>query len=121
MSTTSEAAVAHLAKLAGLTISPDQLPRFASEMDSLVRMVGTVQAADVGNIEPFVSFAREGKNAEGSWIREEEEDGNGTNATTATTDTSREERGKQLLRHAAKLDRNYFVVKKTVAGSEESS
>ena len=114
---TSEAAVAHLAKLAGLHVPADQLPRFAREMDALVKMIGTVQDANVEGVEPLVSFAREGRNSEGSWMREDEE----STETAKETEGKRDEQGRELLKHASKLDRDYYVVKRAVPGQEEGS
>lgn len=101
----------HLARLAGLRIPSDQLPRLARDMDSLVRMISTVKDANTEGVEPFVSFAREGRNSEGSWIRSSDEVGG------QQDDIKRQERGQELLKHAEKLDREYYVVKKVVPDS----
>ena len=110
--------VAHLARLAGLKVSPEQLPRFAQEMDSLVRMISTVKGANTDGVEPFVSFAREGRNAEGAWIREDVPSSGERGGTIESGTVKREERSQELLKHAEKLDKDYYVVKKPVQGEQ---
>jgi aspartyl-tRNA(Asn)/glutamyl-tRNA(Gln) amidotransferase subunit C len=44
--------VAHLAKLARLALTDDELDNFAGQLDAILGYVSQIQAADVGDVEP---------------------------------------------------------------------
>ena len=44
--------VAHLARLARLALSDDELDHFAGQLDAILGYVGQIQAVDVGGVEP---------------------------------------------------------------------
>jgi aspartyl-tRNA(Asn)/glutamyl-tRNA(Gln) amidotransferase subunit C len=44
--------VAHLARLARLALSDDELDSYAGQLDAILGYVGKIQAVDVGDVEP---------------------------------------------------------------------
>ena len=44
--------VAHLARLARLALTDDELDSFAGQLDAILGYVGKIQAVDVGDVEP---------------------------------------------------------------------
>ena len=52
MSQISRDEVAHLAKLARLALTDDELDHFAGQLDTILGYVSKIQAADVGDVEP---------------------------------------------------------------------
>jgi aspartyl-tRNA(Asn)/glutamyl-tRNA(Gln) amidotransferase subunit C len=44
--------VAHLARLARLALTDDELDHFAGQLDAILGYVGQIQAVDVGGVEP---------------------------------------------------------------------
>ncbi len=52
MSRISRDEVAHLARLARLALTDDELDSFAGQLDAILAHVGQIQAVDVGGVEP---------------------------------------------------------------------
>ena len=52
MSQISRDEVAHLARLARLALTDDELDHFAGQLDAILGYVGQIQTVDVGDVEP---------------------------------------------------------------------
>ena len=52
MSQISRDEVAHLAKLARLALTDDELDSYAGQLDTILTHVGQIQAVDVAGVEP---------------------------------------------------------------------
>ena len=59
MSQISRDEVAHLARLARLALTDDELDSYAGQLDSILTHVGQIQAADVTGVEPTDNPAKD--------------------------------------------------------------
>ncbi|KND04687.1 aspartyl/glutamyl-tRNA(Asn/Gln) amidotransferase, C subunit [Spizellomyces punctatus DAOM BR117] len=90
--------VAHLARLAGLNIKPDDLEKYTHDINDLCAMVDPIRSVDTQGVEPLVSLVRDYNATRTQW-RED--------VIQKETD---EPSGRALLKSARKTDGPYYVV-----------
>ena len=71
MSKINRDVVAHLEKLARITLAPDEVEMITGQLDRIVAMVESLQAVDVAGVEPTLGMSHE-KVAEGEHVRADE-------------------------------------------------
>ena len=89
-----------LANLSRLKFSPEQLPAFASEFESILEFVGQIQSLDTAGVPPLTSAA----NVETSPER----------ADVAAIPADPIARRDELLANAPKSEQGFFIVPKIV-------
>ena len=71
MSRINRDTVAHLEKLARITLAPDEVEMITGQLDRIVAMVESLQAVDVTGVEPTLGMSHE-TSAEGEHVRADE-------------------------------------------------
>ena len=71
MSKISREVIAHLEKLARITLAPDEVEMITGQLDRIVAMVESLQAVDVAGVEPTGSVSHE-RLSEGEHTRADE-------------------------------------------------
>ena len=105
MSKINRDVVAHLEKLARITLAPDEVEMITGQLDRIVAMVESLQKVDVTGVEPTLGMSH-GKAAEGEHVRADE--------VTPGLDRA------VVLGQAPDATKEFFRVPRVLRGDDES-